>query len=141
MNRFPPRKTNRCQPGFTLIELLVVLAILAMLAALVGPRVMTALGGSKVRTARIQIEDLSAALDLYRLDTGRYPANLEALVKEDTPGWNGPYLKKTRVPKDPWGRDYHYRHPGEHGDYDLFSLGADGKSGGHGEDADIRGWE
>ncbi len=141
MNRFPPRKTNRCQPGFTLIELLVVLAILAMLAALVGPRVMTALGGSKVRTARIQIEDLSAALDLYRLDTGRYPANLGALVKEDTPGWNGPYLKKTRVPKDPWGRDYHYRHPGEHGDYDLFSLGADGKSGGHGEDADIRGWE
>ncbi len=141
MVEFPPPHRSPRQPGFTLIELLVVLAILAMLAALVGPRVMTALESSKVRTARIQIEDIGAALDLYRLDTGRYPATLEGLVKDDIPGWNGPYLKKKRVPRDPWGRAYHYRYPGEHAGYDLFSLGADGNSGGSGEDADILGWE
>jgi general secretion pathway protein G len=127
--------------GFTLIELLVVLAILAMLAAVVAPRVMNALGSSKARTARIQVEELGAALDLYRLDVGRYPSSLEALVQDVSPGWNGPYLKKKRLPADPWGNPYHYRFPGEHGDYDLFSLGADGRPGGEGEDGDILGWE
>ncbi len=127
--------------GFTLIELLVVLAILAMLAAVVAPRVMNALGSSKARTARIQVEELGAALDLYRLDVGRYPSSLEALVQDGSPGWNGPYLKKKRLPADPWGNPYRYRFPGEHGDYDLFSLGADGRPGGEGEDGDILGWE
>ncbi len=128
--------------GFTLIELLVVLAILAMLAAVVAPRVMNALGSSKVKTARIQLEDLGAALDLYRLDVGHYPADLEALVINDgAQGWNGPYLKKRQVPTDPWGNAFRYRFPGEHAGYDLLSLGADGKPGGRGEDADLLSWE
>ncbi|MEW8498002.1 MAG: type II secretion system major pseudopilin GspG [Candidatus Thiodiazotropha taylori] len=129
--------------GFTLIELLVVMAILAMLAGLVGPRVMSALGESKSKTARVQIEELSAALDIYRLDTGNYPRGeqgLEARV-DGLDNWNGPYLKKTRLPKDPWGAAYIYRYPGEHGDYDLYSLGADGVEGGEGEAKDINGWE
>lgn len=132
--------------GFTLIELLVVMAILAMLAGLVGPKVMNALGESKSKTARVQLEELSAALDIYRLDTGNYPQNhqgLGALVEpaDGMDNWNGPYLKKARLPKDPWGADYIYRFPGEHADYDLYSLGADGTEGGEGEAKDIKAWE
>jgi general secretion pathway protein G len=132
--------------GFTLIELLVVMAILAMLAGLVGPRVMSALGESKSKTARVQIEELAAALDIYRLDTGNYPRGeqgLLALVQkvDGLDNWNGPYLKKPKLPKDPWGADYIYRFPGQHGDYDLLSLGADGVEGGEGEAKDINGWE
>lgn len=132
--------------GFTLVELLVVLAILGLLVGLVGPQVMKALGGSKTKTARIQIEDLSATLDIYRLELGRYPTTndgLQALV-ENTAGaanWNGPYLKKNQVPKDPWGNDYQYRSPGEHGSFDIWSLGADNREGGEGENQDILGWE
>ncbi|MES9823886.1 MAG: type II secretion system major pseudopilin GspG [Candidatus Thiodiazotropha endolucinida] len=132
--------------GFTLIELLVVMAILAMLAGLVGPKVMNALGESKSKTARVQLEELSAALDIYRLDTGNYPRShhgLRALVErvDGVENWNGPYLKKRKLPKDPWGTDYIYSFPGEHGDYDLYSLGADGAEGGDGEAKDIKGWE
>jgi general secretion pathway protein G len=132
--------------GFTLIELLVVMAILAMLAGLVGPKVMNALGESKSKTARVQLEELSAALDIYRLDTGNYPQShqgLRALVEsvDGVDNWNGPYLKKTRLPKDPWGADYIYRFPGEHSDYDLYSLGADGAEGGDGEAKDVKAWE
>ena len=131
--------------GFTLIELLVVMAILAMLAGLVGPRVMSALGESKSKTARVQLEELSAALDIYRLDIGHYPRGeqgLQALVQrvDGVENWNGPYLKKPRLPKDPWGVDYIYRFPGEHGEYDLYSLGSDGTEGGEGEAKDINGW-
>ncbi|MGB4335067.1 MAG: type II secretion system major pseudopilin GspG [Chromatiaceae bacterium] len=132
--------------GFTLVELLVVLAILGLLVGLVGPQVMKALGGSKTKTARIQIEDLSATLDIYRLELGRYPTTndgLQALV-ENTAGasnWNGPYLKKNKVPQDPWGFDYQYRSPGEHGSFDLWSLGSDNREGGEGENQDILGWE
>ena len=132
--------------GFPLIELLVVVAILAMLAGLVGPRVMSALGESKSKTARVQLEELSAALDIYRLDTGNYPRGeqgLQALVQrvDGADNWNGPYLKKPRLPKDPWGADYIYRFPGEHGDYDLYSLGSDGVEGCEGEAKDINGCE
>ncbi|MBT3011043.1 MAG: type II secretion system major pseudopilin GspG [Candidatus Thiodiazotropha sp. (ex Lucina aurantia)] len=132
--------------GFTLIELLVVMAILAMLAGLVGPKVMNALGESKSKTARVQLEELSAALDIYRLDTGNYPRShhgLRALVErvDGVENWNGPYLKKRKLPKDPWGAHYIYSFPGEHGDYDLYSLGADGAEGGDGEAKDIKGWE
>lgn len=131
--------------GFTLIELLVVLAILAMLAGLVGPRVMKQLSGSKTKTARLQLEDLSAAMDLYRLDVGYYPSTeegLESLVRkpDDNKKWNGPYLKKTQVPKDPWGYDFQYTYPGEHGDFDLYSLGADNTEGGDGENIDVTSW-
>ncbi len=132
--------------GFTLVELLVVLAILGLLVGLVGPQVMKALGGSKTKTARIQIEDLSATLDIYRLEVGRYPTTndgLQALVENTSgaPNWNGPYLKKNQVPKDPWGFDYQYQSPGQHGSFDLWSLGADNREGGEGENQDILGWE
>jgi general secretion pathway protein G len=132
--------------GFTLIELLVVLVILGLLAGLVGPQVMKYLGSAKTDSARLQIEDLAASLDLYRLEVGRYPSTqegLEALV-EAPPGarnWNGPYLKKKQVPKDPWGNEFHYRSPGEHGPFDLYSLGADDSEGGEGESQDIVSWE
>jgi len=132
--------------GFTLVELLVVLAILGLLAGLVGPQVMKFLGTSKSKTARLQIENLSATLDMYRLEVGRYPSNaegLKALVENpgNLPNWNGPYLKKGDVPKDPWGFDYQYQFPGEHGSFDLWTLGADNREGGEGENADIHGWE
>ncbi|MBF0470707.1 MAG: type II secretion system major pseudopilin GspG [Gammaproteobacteria bacterium] len=132
--------------GFTLIELLVVLAILALLAGLVGPAVMNALGESKGKAARVQIEDLGAALDLYRLDVGRYPNSEEGLVALVTKPasakrWNGPYLKKRTIPDDPWGNPYHYTSPGEHGGYDLLSLGADSSPGGEGDNRDILSWE
>ncbi len=133
-----PSKPSR-PAGFTLIELLVVLAILALLASLVGPRVMNVLGGSRVKAARIQIQKLESALDLHRLDTGRYPETLEGLVRGDAPGWNGPYLKKGRLPQDPWGRPFIYRRTGTGAGYELLSLGADGRPGGEGEAADIRG--
>ena len=131
-------KRNR---GFTLIELLVVLAILAMLAGLVGPKVMDALGSSKSKAAKVQIEDLSAALDMYRLDVGNYPKELNALVEGNGSNWNGPYLKKKKLPKDPWGNDYVYRFPGEHGDFDIVSYGADGQPGGDGDNRDITSWD
>lgn len=132
--------------GFTLLELLVVLVILGMLAGLVGPRVMKYFSGARSDTTRLQITDLSTALDMYKLEVGRYPTTdegLEALVQQpaDASRWNGPYLKKKQVPKDPWGQDYHYRSPGEHGEIDLYSLGADNAEGGSGENKDIVSWE
>ncbi len=135
---------TRGEGGFTLIELLVVIIVLGLLVGLVGPRLFGRVGQSKQATARAQIELLSAALDHYRLDVGRYPdgvAGLEALNQSlNVPGWNGPYLKKA-VPKDPWGTSYHYRCcPGQHGDYDLWSEGADAMPGGEGENADVTSW-
>ena len=132
--------------GFTLIELLVVLVILGLLAGLVGPQVMKYLGDSKTKTAKLQIEDMSAALDLYRLEVGRYPNNqegLEALVSAPSgaTNWNGPYLRKKVLPKDPWGYDYQYKYPGENSEFDLFSLGADNSQGGDGEASDVVSWE
>lgn len=132
--------------GFTLVELLVVLAILGLLAGLVGPQVMKFLGSSKTKTAKLQIEDLVATMDLYRLETGRYPTGeegLEALVAKpgNAANWNGPYLKKGDVPKDPWGFEYQYRFPGEHGGVDIWTLGADNREGGDAENADVKSWE
>lgn len=132
--------------GFTLIELLVVLAIISLLAGLVGPQVMKHLGESKSKAARVQVEELAAALDMYRLDVGRYPADGEGLAALiDRPSsarvWNGPYLRKKKVPLDPWGYPYHYKSPGAHGKYDVFSLGAENAEGGEGEDQDIASWE
>ncbi|RTZ72752.1 MAG: type II secretion system protein GspG [Gammaproteobacteria bacterium] len=135
------RSKRHLNKGFTLIELLVVLAILAMLAGLVGPKVMDALGSSKSKAAKVQIEDLSAALDMYRLDLGNYPKELSALVESSGSNWNGPYLKKRKLPKDPWGNDYVYRFPGEHGDFDIVSYGADGQPGGEGDNRDITSWD
>jgi general secretion pathway protein G len=126
-----------------LLELLVVLAILGMVAAFATPQALKWLAGAKSDSARIQLESLSTSIDLYRLEVGTYPPTLEALV-EKPPGvdrWNGPYLKKPVLPKDPWGRDFQYRFPGEHGEYDIFSLGADGSDGGDGENRDVTSWQ
>lgn len=128
--------------GFTLIELLVVLAILTLLAGLVGPRVLNQLGGAKAKTAAVQIADLDKSLELFKLDVGRYPTSeegLEALVKRpgNVNGWTGPYLKGG-LPTDPWGRAYKYANPGSNGGIEILSLGADGTPGGDGENGDIR---
>jgi general secretion pathway protein G len=132
------------QKGFTLIELLIVMIILGLLAALVAPKMFQKVGSSKQKAAKAQISMLSTALDAYRLDIGSYPSageGLEALRRNpnrDT--WDGPYMSK-EIPPDPWGHAYVYRFPGEHGDYDLYSLGADGQEGGDGENADVLSWE
>ena len=133
------------QRGFTLIELLVVIIVLGLLVGLVGPRLFGRVGQSKQAAARAQIELLGAALDQYRLDVGAYPNSgqgLDALQRNpNAPNWNGPYLKKA-VPKDPWGNQYKYRCcPGQNGEYDLWSEGADGAPGGEGENADITSWD
>ena len=139
-------KNNIKQRGFTLIELLVVLAIIGLLAGLVGPQVMKHLGGAKTKSAKVQIENLAGALDMYRMDAGRYPTTsegLQALVEKPSSAraWNGPYLRKNKVPLDPWMYDYHYTSPGENGRFDLYSYGADNATGGEGEDQDVNSWE
>ncbi len=136
----------RMQRGFTLLEILVVLVILGLLASLVGPQVFKQLGSSKTKTAALQIEELSAALDLYRLEVGSYPSTgdgLDALINKPSgaDNWNGPYLKKKVIRKDPWGNDYHYQYPGDNGEFDLYSYGADNKQGGDGESQDVVSWE
>jgi general secretion pathway protein G len=135
------------ESGFTLVELLVVLAILGMIVALVTPQVLKYLGRAKTDTAKIEIQTLSNALDLYRLDMQRYPSQhegLQALIEPPsgagTDQWRGPYLKQRKLPLDPWGRPYLYRTPGEHGDFDLYTFGADNAPGGTGEDQDVVNW-
>ncbi len=130
--------------GFTLLELLVVMVIIGLLAGLVAPRYFEQVGKSNVKIARAQIVSLGQALDQYRLDVGTYPTTeegLDALVNkpQSASRWSGPYLQKA-VPVDPWDRPYQYRSPGEHGDYDLFSLGKDGRGGGTGENVTISSW-
>ncbi|MCY1290629.1 Type II secretion system protein G precursor [compost metagenome] len=133
------------QRAFTLLELLVVLVVLGLLAGIVAPKYFSQLGRSEVKVARAQVESLGKALDLYRLELGHYPSTeqgLQALVvrPNDEAKWQGPYLQKS-VPKDPWGRDYLYKAPGDNGDYDLSSLGKDGQPGGDGENADVNSWQ
>jgi len=132
------------QPGFTLLELLVVMVIIGLLAAYVGPQYFSQLGKSEVKAAQAQVSALQKALDTYRVDVGHYPTSEQGLAALNTrpqnePKWSGPYLQKA-VPLDPWGRAYLYKSPGEHGEYDLLSLGKDGQPGGTGEAADITSW-
>jgi general secretion pathway protein G len=132
--------------GFTLVELLVVLIILGLVASIAGPNVMKYLGTSKAKTAHLQLKEIESSLELYFLDTGKYPSSatgLKALISNDDTliGWNGPYFKKAVVPNDPWGNPYQYSAPGDHGAFDLLSLGADNQPGGEADDKDIANWE
>ena len=131
------------QAGFTLLELLVVLAILALLAGLVGPQVLQQLSGARADTAKLQIKNIEAALDLYRLDVGRYPTatdGLQALMEKPASAarWRGPYLKSGDGVLDPWGEPYRYRMDSGKNTYEIISFGADKSEGGEGENADIR---
>ncbi len=133
------------EKGFTLIEVLIVMVILGLLAALVGPRMFGKVDTSKQKAAKSQIALFETALDTYRLDVGKYPTEEEGLQAlrekpDDAKNWDGPYLAK-EVPPDPWGNAYVYISPGEHGDYDITSLGADGEEGGEKENLDIVNWK
>lgn len=144
-----PHALHRCERrrrdrsgGFTLVELLVVLVILSLVMGLVGPRVLGYLSDAKTRTASLQIDSLAAALDLYYLDLGRYPSQAEGLevlvvAEAGTTGWNGPYLQRSELPLDPWGRVYQYEAPDANGTYKIISLGSDGREGGDNDAADI----
>jgi general secretion pathway protein G len=136
------RKKER---GFTLIEILVVIIIIGMLAALVGPRLFGKVSMAKQKAAKAQIELFGTALDAFRLDVGKYPTTedgLKALREKPSgaEGWQGPYLPK-EIPLDPWNNAYIYKCPGEHGEYDLISLGLDRVEGGEGENQDIVSWK
>ena len=138
-------KINRRDSGITLIELLVVMVIIAMFATIVGQRLFKNVERARQTTAKAQISEFESTLDVYRLDLGRYPSTDEGLqALRVRPGslerWDGPYLRKD-VPMDPWGHPYVYRIPGQHGDYDLLSLGSDAQEGGEGEAADITNWK
>lgn len=147
MNTATSRIAPRDSRGFTLIEVMVVVAILAILAAIIVPRIMGRPEEAKRTKAQIDIKSIEEALNLYKLDNGFYPTTeqgLDALVKkpDTTPlplKWkDGGYL--SRLPQDPWGRPYRYLSPGEHGDFDVYSFGADGEPGGEGKDADVQSW-
>lgn len=144
MNVVSRQATNR-QHGFTLIEIMVVVVILGILASVVVPRIMDNPDKARVAKARHDIQALESALDVYRLDNFTYPSTdqgLEALVKKPAaaPNWKaGGYVKKLN--KDPWGNEYLYLNPGQHGEIDIYSLGADGAPGGEGPGTDIGSWD
>ena len=136
--------TSKHAQGFTLIELLVVLAILGLLAGLVGPRVLGQLEGAKTKTAAMQIKDLDQAAEMFKIDVGRFPSNeegLKALLVEPptVAKWDGPYLRRA-LPNDPWDNPFRYRSPGQHADVDIYSYGADNAPGGDGESMDVGNW-
>lgn len=136
---------GRFAKGFTLIELLVVLAILGLLAGLVGPRVLGQLEGAKTKTAAMQIQDLDKAAEMFKIDVGRFPTNeegLKALLVEppNVSKWDGPYLRRA-LPYDPWDNPFRYRSPGRHADVDIYSYGGDNAPGGDGENGDVGNWD
>jgi len=143
MTRNAPPAPARAHRGFTLLELVMVLVIIGVILAMVGPRVFNSLGRASSERAKVQIEQIGSALELYKLDTGRFPSTQEGLgallaQPAGVANWNGPYIRDPKTLKDPWSRDFVYRSPAEKGGYDLISLGADGKEGGEGENKDVR---
>ena len=142
-------KHLKCTGGFTLIEIMVVIVILSLLAILVAPKIIGRSDDAKIADAKIQIRNFETALKLYKLDNGVFPGTeqgLQALVDKPASGIlpkkyrEGGYLETREIPQDPWGNDYVYLSPGQHGDYDLYSFGADGVKGGEGKDADVESW-
>jgi general secretion pathway protein G len=138
------KKVKKIQ-GFTLIEVLIVMVIIGLLAALVGPKMFGKTGKAKQKAAKSQISLFETAIDTYRLDMGRFPADMKDLrekprTEKEEKKWEGPYLPK-EIPPDPWGNPYEYKSPGEHGPYDIISYGADGSPGGEGENEDIVSWK
>jgi general secretion pathway protein G len=145
MRRWTKLHHRAGERGYSLLELLVALAILSLIIAIAAPRLIGYFEASKAKTAKIQIANLSTAMDLYYLSNGSYPTEaqgLKALVEkpEGATAWDGPYLNKADGIIDPWGQPYVYKQPGVHGKFDISSLGADGKEGGTGEDADLGSW-
>ena len=140
------RKRRQAQAGVTLIEMLVVVAIIGMFIALVGPRIWGNVDKAKFTQAKAQINNFQTALGTYKLDIGTFPTTEQGLIAlrvkpGDNAQWNGPYMPKD-LPKDPWGHDYAYKFPGEHGDEpDVISYGLDGQPGGEGLNADIVSWK
>lgn len=132
--------------GFTLLELMVVLLILALLASIAAPQVMKHLSKAKSETAKIQVEALTAAVNYFQIDLGRYPTDQEGLKAlserpaNDAAKWDGPYVEKKGSLIDPWGRPYLYRHPGSHREVEIYTFGSDGKEGGEGDASDIGNW-
>ncbi len=145
MTRYQKTRTSRPKnAGFTLLELLVVMVIIGLLAGIVAPQYFSQLGKSNAKVAKAQIESFGQALDQYRLDVGQYPSAEQGLAAlraapANLPKWAGPYLKRD-IPADPWGNAYVYKAPGQHGDYDLISLGSDAVPGGVGEATDVTSW-
>lgn len=143
MNSTPRPSPSRTHGGFTLLELVMVLVIIGVILSMVGPRVFNSLSRATGEQAKIKIEQIGSALELYKLDTGRYPSSQEGLnaLLAAPPGaanWNGPYIRDPKALMDPWSREFVYRSPAEKGGFDLVSLGADGKEGGEGENKDVR---
>ena len=145
-----PMRTRLPDPalglGMTLIEILVVLTLIAVVMGIVGGNYLQRGEQAKGKAAKIEIEQIGQTLDLYKLEIGRYPTTQEGLqalitAPAGVSNWNGPYWKKGTLPKDPWGNDYKYVSPGQHGAYDIISFGADGKEGGDGTNKDINSWE
>jgi general secretion pathway protein G len=139
------KKITRREAGFTLLELLVVLAIMGLLAAIIAPQVLKYLGTSRTETARVQIQNVTSALEYFKMDVGRYPTQAEGLnalvtAPPSAPGWNGPYLRKESALRDPWGEPYLYKVPGQHGEVDVYTLGSDKAEGGTGEAQDVGNW-
>ena len=143
MNAIAGKYLSRGHRGFTLLELVMVLVIIGVILSMVGPRVFNSLSRATGEQAKIKVEQIGSALELYKLDTGRYPTTQEGLgallaAPAGLANWNGPYIRDPKALKDPWSRDFVYRSPGDKGGYDLISLGADGKEGGEGENKDVR---
>jgi len=139
-------RSVRRSNGFTLLELLVVLVVMGLIAAIVTPQVMSMLSGAKSNSVALQVDTLSTALNYYQLDVGAYPTDEQGLAAllaapKDVKNWRGPYVRKRQHLQDPWGRPFRYHTPGRQGPFDIYSLGADGKEGGEGDNADVGNWD